>query len=409
MPALDSLDLFSGVGGITLALHGFARPVAYCEKAQNAVDVLQHNMRARRLPSAPICRDIADMDAAWLQQVAGVGVGPGRPVDLIVAGFPCVGFSTAGVREGFRNAESALFAELLRVLDAVSSLQRRRAPAVFLENVANILHIGVRHVVAELCWRRGFDLRWCVMPASSVGAPQLRSRWFCLATPAGFRARWTGLRYTPYSWTSKSEPPRMTLTRDPLDAVSSGSGIAGRVAMLGNSVVPDAVRCAFMYLLSPDPDVDIRSSTAGFVALADGAAAAASRRRWRWGPTLPKCAQVNGRTLHELAPVRHRPRRFRITLDPRAFRQTRAAETPRDVGPLVTKPEKRALWGTLTKNDGTGNVLTERNKKKIMVQVRFEERTPDRVRAGRMTAEFAEWVMGFPIDWTRLTTPQRPA
>jgi hypothetical protein len=36
MPALRSLDLFSGVGGITLALSGIAEPVAYCDSSLEA-------------------------------------------------------------------------------------------------------------------------------------------------------------------------------------------------------------------------------------------------------------------------------------------------------------------------------------------------------------------------------------
>ena len=54
---LKSLDLFSGIGGITHALRGIAEPVAYCDIEPNSRAVLEANMRRGNLPRAPIAHD----------------------------------------------------------------------------------------------------------------------------------------------------------------------------------------------------------------------------------------------------------------------------------------------------------------------------------------------------------------
>jgi site-specific DNA-cytosine methylase len=84
-----SLDLFSGIGALTLALQGLAAPVAYCEIDPHARAVLQVRMQDNSLPRAPVFDDVRTLSAARMR-AQGVD---GR-VDLILAGFPCIGFST---------------------------------------------------------------------------------------------------------------------------------------------------------------------------------------------------------------------------------------------------------------------------------------------------------------------------
>ena len=54
---LRSLDLFSGIGGLTVALRGVVRPVAYCDIDSAAQAVLADRMKQRLLPRAcvPTC------------------------------------------------------------------------------------------------------------------------------------------------------------------------------------------------------------------------------------------------------------------------------------------------------------------------------------------------------------------
>jgi site-specific DNA-cytosine methylase len=220
---IRTLDLFSGIGGITHALRGAATPVAYCDSSDIACAVLNDLMGRGLIPRAPICKDVRRLDAEWLR--ANKCAHP----DMIVGGFPCVGFSAAGHRLGYENDQSALFYEILRLVDLTSPLY------VFLENVPGILQLGMGVVANELCVKRGFRLSWCTLAASQVGAPHKRLRWYCLAVKDGATAPPPPGEIAPYVWTRRSEPERATC------AVSVAASNR-RVRLLGNSVVPDAVR-----------------------------------------------------------------------------------------------------------------------------------------------------------------------
>ena len=64
---LRSLDLFSGIGGLTLALQGVAEPSAYCDIDPAAQAVLADRIARRLLPDAPVCNDVRHLTPAWLR------------------------------------------------------------------------------------------------------------------------------------------------------------------------------------------------------------------------------------------------------------------------------------------------------------------------------------------------------
>ena len=76
---LNGLDLFSGIGGIGLALEPWVRTIAYCEREPYAQAVLLSKMREGRLPSAPIWDDVRTLR----KEVLG-----GQRIDIIFGGFP---------------------------------------------------------------------------------------------------------------------------------------------------------------------------------------------------------------------------------------------------------------------------------------------------------------------------------
>ncbi len=69
---------------------------------------------------------------------------------------------------------SGLFFEIVRLAKEI------KPPFIFLENVPAITSRGGLRVVREIT-EMGYDCRWCVISARSVGAPHLRERWFLLA------------------------------------------------------------------------------------------------------------------------------------------------------------------------------------------------------------------------------------
>lgn len=162
---LYGLDLFSGIGGISIALAPWVTPIAYCEIDPFAQAVLLSRMRDGGLSPAPIWDDVRTLSAAVL---------PGHGVDIIYGGFPCQDLSLAGARAGLDGKRSGLFFEIVRLVDELQ-------PAfIFLENVPGIRQ-HAHGVFAELA-KRGFDARWCHLSAADVGAPHRRERWWCLAS-----------------------------------------------------------------------------------------------------------------------------------------------------------------------------------------------------------------------------------
>jgi DNA (cytosine-5)-methyltransferase 1 len=162
------LDLFSGIGGITKALEGYVRPVAYCENDRYAQAVLMSRMQSCDLPTAPIWDDIRTLKGSMLP----------APVEIIYGGFPCQDISVAGRGEGLEGKRSGLFFEIARLVSEI------RPRFVFLENVAAITIRGAERVVGELC-RLRYDCRWGVLSAADVGANHQRDRWWLLAYSQG--------------------------------------------------------------------------------------------------------------------------------------------------------------------------------------------------------------------------------
>jgi len=168
---INGLDLFSGIAGIGLALEPWVRTVAYCERDPYAQAVLLSRMREGKLPSAPIWDDVQTLSGSDLP-----------PIDIIFGGFPCQDISVAGNGKGLEGERSGLFFQIVRL---ASELRPR---FIFLENVPAITLRGLERVCMELT-KMGYDLRWTVISAASIGAPHMRERWFLLAHDNG-----TGLR-----------------------------------------------------------------------------------------------------------------------------------------------------------------------------------------------------------------------
>jgi DNA (cytosine-5)-methyltransferase 1 len=158
------LDLFSGIGGNTLALSGFTKTIAYCEFDKHAQAVLISRMNDGMIPPAKIFSDVKNLCKKDLDDF-----------DMIVAGFPCQDISCAGKGAGIASgSRSGLFFEIMRIADET------KPKFIFLENVPAIRTRGLNIVLQELT-KRGYDCRWTMLSAAQVGAKHKRERWFLLA------------------------------------------------------------------------------------------------------------------------------------------------------------------------------------------------------------------------------------
>ncbi len=104
-------------------------------------------------------------------------------VDSIHAGFPCQDISVAGTGAGIEGERSGLWGEVKRITGEL------RPQELFLENSPAITSRGLGIVLGDLA-ELGYDAQWCVLPASGVGAPHIRARWWCLARRADSDGMW---------------------------------------------------------------------------------------------------------------------------------------------------------------------------------------------------------------------------
>lgn len=164
---INGLDLFSGIGGLSIALNEWVRPVAYCEIDPYCRGVLLSRMSSGLLSKSPIWDDVVSLSSKIM-----VGI-----TDIIYGGFPCQDISVAGRGKGLEGKRSGLFFEIVRLAKEI------KPKFIFLENVPAITSRGGVQVV-EAITEMGYDCRWCVISAASVGAMHKRERWFLLAHTA---------------------------------------------------------------------------------------------------------------------------------------------------------------------------------------------------------------------------------
>ena len=66
---LNGLDLFSGIGGLSIALKPWVRTVAYCERDRYAQAVLLSRMHSNDIDRAPIWDDVTSLRGAMLPSI----------------------------------------------------------------------------------------------------------------------------------------------------------------------------------------------------------------------------------------------------------------------------------------------------------------------------------------------------
>lgn len=238
---LYGLDLFSGIGGITLALSEWVRPVVYCEIERYAQAVLLSRMADGTIPIAPIWDDVTTLNAEIINQ----------PVDIIYGGFPCQDISIAGLGAGLAGERSGLFYEIARLVDEI------RPKFVFLENVPAITIRGGLDVIREFT-NMGYDCRWGITQSGHKPDGFRGERWFLLAKAKSERHQTIqqgGRKEALPRFTNKSSDVRLVIQKPKVE--SSICGIADglpcrthRIKGLGNAVVPVQAKKAFEILVT---------------------------------------------------------------------------------------------------------------------------------------------------------------
>lgn len=162
---LKVASLFSGIGGIDLAFQQAGFDIVWSnEKDAAACKTYRYNFPSTNLVEG----DIRNIDANTIPSF-----------DVLVAGFPCQSFSTAGFQKGFKDPRGNLFFEIIRIVKS------HQPKIIFLENVENIIEhddqrtfLRIFNELAEC----GYDVKYkTLQPYEYAGVPQRRKRIFIVA------------------------------------------------------------------------------------------------------------------------------------------------------------------------------------------------------------------------------------
>jgi len=178
------LDLFSGIGGFSLAAHWAGiKTVAFCE-----IDPYCRQVLSRHWPQTPIYQDVRELTRERLEQ-DGV-IDNVRTIDIVCGGFPCQPFSVAGKQRG-KEDDRHLWPEMARIIQDI------RPTWVLGENVTGIIKLALDDVLSDL-ESIGYTCRTFVIPACAVGAPHRRERVWIVAHTT--RKLSHGCRQTRQGW-----------------------------------------------------------------------------------------------------------------------------------------------------------------------------------------------------------------
>lgn len=373
---LNSVDLFTGIGGFALALKGVYRPLLYCDKDPDVLLALDSLMRKGGLPRADLVTDVKDT-AAIVKAVAN------RKVDLLTAGFPCTGFSKSGAMKGLGNEGSSLF------FHAMKAVRKLRPSVVCLENVAEIVKSDDMDVIMSTLRGLGYECRWTICSGTDVGSPQLRRRWFCMCIRNGFVPGTLKASQLRTTWSVKGMP--RLATERPEEFTS-------RYSMLGNTIIPAAAWLAFVRLYT------------GFAVQTFEQCQRMKSIQYNASP-VPGAFSINGShgfmmgkakktfTIPPSVP------RFEILLHPDHYagaeKSSKRAVLPSMQGTTTRNvfPTPRAtMWRK-------SNVLTARTMRDLPCFALFVSKVngvpqPKTKVNQVVNLEFLEWLMGFPVGWT---------
>jgi len=167
-----TLHLFAGAGGgilgdILLGHH----PVCAVEIDSYCQQVLSARQADGCLPWFPIFEDVSKFDGKPWRGIA----------DVVCGGFPCQDISSAGKGAGIDGERSGLWTEMRRICGEI------RPSYIFVENSPMLTIRGLGRVLGDLA-SMGYDARWGVLGADTVGLPHHRARIWVVANST--QRRW---------------------------------------------------------------------------------------------------------------------------------------------------------------------------------------------------------------------------
>lgn len=168
---LRFIDLFAGMGGIRLGFEQAAQSLGVSTRCVFTSEIKPAAIKTYQcnFPGEKVSGDITHIGSDELPEF-----------DVLLAGFPCQAFSSAGKRDGFVDTRGTLFFEVERIL-------RDKQPQGFLlENVEGLVNhdkqdpsAPIGQTLATILDRletQGYLVSWGVLNAVDFGVPQERKR-----------------------------------------------------------------------------------------------------------------------------------------------------------------------------------------------------------------------------------------
>ena len=171
------IDLFAGMGGFRLGFENACKNLSIKSECVFTSEIKEHAIKvyADNFKDSSMFGDITQIEAKDIPDF-----------DVMLAGFPCQAFSSAGKRQGFSDTRGTLFFEIERIL------QEKQPPVFILENVDGLINhdkdiksdeIGrTLRVILEKLHKLDYKVNWQVLDAKNFGLAQTRKRIFIVGT-----------------------------------------------------------------------------------------------------------------------------------------------------------------------------------------------------------------------------------
>jgi site-specific DNA-cytosine methylase len=196
---ISCISLFSGYGGLDLGVRRIIpnlRVVAYVEIEAYAIELLAQKISRGEMDEAPIFTDVTQFPSEEFRD----------KVHLVIAGYPCQDFSSAGNRAGLEGNRGKMWGYTRAVVNGCN------ARAFFGENVDGHVSLGLDTVISDLV-EDGFVVKGGIYSAFEVGAPHLRKRVFSLSFRSDPRLPpWSSAREGNQGWLDIDELKFRALT-----------------------------------------------------------------------------------------------------------------------------------------------------------------------------------------------------
>ncbi|HVC35840.1 MAG TPA: DNA (cytosine-5-)-methyltransferase [Candidatus Dormibacteraeota bacterium] len=174
---LKFIDLFAGLGGTRIGFEQAIKKAGIKSKCVFTSEIKPHAIATYKanFNSEIIAGDITTIKATEIPDF-----------DVLLAGFPCQPFSSAGSRKGFMDTRGTLFFDIERIL------KEKKPIAFILENVEGLVtHDRVERskpigrtfeTILSRLESLGYSVNWRVLDSSEFGVPQKRKRIYITGT-----------------------------------------------------------------------------------------------------------------------------------------------------------------------------------------------------------------------------------